>query len=83
MVVERFLALKEVVHFSKITRSSMRLLCLLQLVCLAGCTTSRRRDWAHHGAPMFADLTVREMKAVRAYLHGIRSWSLLVLIARL
>lgn len=49
----------------------MRLLCLLQLVCLASCTASRTREWAHHGAPMFADLTVREMKAVRAYLHGI------------
>lgn len=49
----------------------MRLLCLLQLVFLAGCGASRARDWAHHGAPIFADLTVREMKAVRAYLHGI------------
>lgn len=49
----------------------MRLFCLLQLVCLAVCSTSRSRDWAHHGAPMFADLTVREIKAVRAYLHGI------------
>lgn len=49
----------------------MRLLCLLQLVCLAGCGASKARDWAHHGAPMFADLTVREMRAVRAYLHGI------------
>ncbi|KAM3593474.1 uncharacterized protein V6R79_013681 [Siganus canaliculatus] len=49
----------------------MRLLCLLQLVCLAACRTSRSREWAHHGAPMFADLTPHEMKAVRAYLHGI------------
>ncbi|KAG8009317.1 Amiloride-sensitive amine oxidase [copper-containing] [Nibea albiflora] len=49
----------------------MRLLCLLQLVCLAGCSISKLREWAHHGAPMFADLTVRELKAVRAYLHGI------------
>lgn len=49
----------------------MRILCLLQLVCWAVCAASRSRDWAHHGAPMFADLTVREMKAVRAYLYGI------------
>ncbi|XP_020495468.1 amiloride-sensitive amine oxidase [copper-containing] [Labrus bergylta] len=49
----------------------MRLLCLLQLVILAACSGSRSRDWAHHGAPMFADLTVRELKAVRAYMHGI------------
>lgn len=49
----------------------MRLLCLLQLVCLASSTTSRSREWALHGAPMFADLTVREMKAVRSYLHDI------------
>ncbi len=49
----------------------MRLLCLLQLACLAVCSASRSRDWAHHGAPMFADLTVRELKAVRSYLHGI------------
>jgi len=49
----------------------MRLLCLLHLVCLAGGSGSRTRDWAHHGAPMFADLTVREMKAVRAYLHAV------------
>nr|XP_057916337.1 amiloride-sensitive amine oxidase [copper-containing] isoform X2 [Doryrhamphus excisus] len=49
----------------------MRLPCLLYLLCLASYEASRARDWAHHGAPMFADLTVREMKAVRAYLHGI------------
>lgn len=49
----------------------MRLLCLLQLVFLAGCGASRIREWARHGAPIFADLTVHEMKAVRAYLHGI------------
>ncbi|XP_034028118.1 amiloride-sensitive amine oxidase [copper-containing] [Thalassophryne amazonica] len=49
----------------------MRLLCLLQFICLAICHPSRTRDWAHHGAPMFADLTVREMKAVRSYLHSI------------
>lgn len=48
----------------------MKILCLL-LVGLAGCSASRSREWAHHGAPMFSDLTVREMKAVRAYLHGI------------
>ncbi|XP_071400244.1 diamine oxidase [copper-containing] [Centroberyx affinis] len=49
----------------------MRLLYPLLLVTLAGCGASGKRDWAHHGAPMFADLTVREMKAVRAYLHGL------------
>lgn len=49
--------------------TAMRLLCLLQLVCLASSSTSRSTG-AHHGA-MFADLTVHEMKAVRAYLHGI------------
>ncbi|KAF1372730.1 hypothetical protein PFLUV_G00250440 [Perca fluviatilis] len=54
----------------------MRLFYLLQLVCLAGCSASTSRDWAHHGAPMFADLTVREMKAVRAYLHGIQELEL-------
>ncbi|XP_045900615.1 amiloride-sensitive amine oxidase [copper-containing]-like [Micropterus dolomieu] len=49
----------------------MRLLCLLLLVCLAGCCASRSRDWARDGASMFADLTVPELKAVQAYLHGI------------
>ncbi|XP_029942692.1 LOW QUALITY PROTEIN: amiloride-sensitive amine oxidase [copper-containing]-like [Salarias fasciatus] len=49
----------------------MRLLCLLPLVFLAGGGASRPRDWAHHGAPMFADLTVQEMKAVRSYLHAV------------
>ncbi|XP_017289428.1 amiloride-sensitive amine oxidase [copper-containing] [Kryptolebias marmoratus] len=49
----------------------MRLLFMLQMLCLAGCHASRSRDWAHHGAPMFADLTIREMKAVQAYLRGI------------
>lgn len=51
--------------------SAMRLFFVLQMLCLAGYHASRSRDWAHHGAPIFADLTVREMKAVRAYLHGI------------
>lgn len=54
----------------------MKLLCLLQLVCLAGGSMSRAREWAHHGAAMFADLTVQEMKAVRAYLHGIPEFGL-------
>lgn len=49
----------------------MRVLHMLQLVFLASCSASRAREWAHHGAPMFADLTVRELKAVRAYLHGL------------
>ncbi|XP_077410352.1 diamine oxidase [copper-containing] [Vanacampus margaritifer] len=54
----------------------MSLLCLLCLLCFAACEASRARDWAHHGAPMFADLTPREMKAVRAYLHGIAEFGL-------
>ncbi|KAK5602649.1 hypothetical protein CRENBAI_005748 [Crenichthys baileyi] len=49
----------------------MKVLFMLQLVCLAGCITSRSREWAHHGAPMFSDLTVQEMKVIRAYMHGI------------
>lgn len=49
----------------------MRLLYPLLLAVLASCVVSGRRDWAHRGAPMFADLTVHEMKAVRAYLHGL------------
>lgn len=56
--------------------TAMKSLCLLQLVCLAGCIASRSREWAHHGAPIFADLTVHEMKAVRAYLHGIPEMAL-------
>ncbi|CAL8292200.1 unnamed protein product [Lota lota] len=53
----------------------MRALHLL-LCMLVGCgaTTvqrSRGRDWAHHGASMFADLSVRELKAVRGYLHKL------------
>ncbi|CAF98843.1 unnamed protein product, partial [Tetraodon nigroviridis] len=49
----------------------MKLPSLLQLVFLASCSASNSRNWARHGAPMFADLTVQEMKAVREYLHGI------------
>ncbi|XP_038154127.1 amiloride-sensitive amine oxidase [copper-containing] [Cyprinodon tularosa] len=49
----------------------MKVLLMLQLFYLAGCSTSRSREYAHHGAAMFADLTVQEMKAVRSYLHGI------------
>ncbi|XP_041824098.1 amiloride-sensitive amine oxidase [copper-containing] isoform X2 [Melanotaenia boesemani] len=41
------------------------------LMCLAGCGASGSREWAQHGAPMFADLTPQEMKAVRNYLHAI------------
>uniref|UniRef100_A0A096MAG7 Amine oxidase n=1 Tax=Poecilia formosa TaxID=48698 RepID=A0A096MAG7_POEFO len=44
--------------------------CLI-LACLVGFSAARTREWAHHGAPMFADLTVQEMKAIRSYLHGI------------
>lgn len=52
------------------------LLSLLQLVFLASCSASNSRNWARHGAPMFADLTVHEMKAVREYLHGIPEMNL-------
>ncbi|XP_058244585.1 amiloride-sensitive amine oxidase [copper-containing] [Hemibagrus wyckioides] len=33
-------------------------------------TASRAREWAHHGASMFADLSPQEMNAVRSYLHS-------------
>ncbi|KAK3550982.1 hypothetical protein QTP70_011457 [Hemibagrus guttatus] len=33
-------------------------------------TASRAREWAHHGASMFADLSPQEMTAVRSYLHS-------------
>uniref|UniRef100_A0A3B4BFM1 Amine oxidase n=1 Tax=Periophthalmus magnuspinnatus TaxID=409849 RepID=A0A3B4BFM1_9GOBI len=46
-------------------------LCLLLLLFLTSCDCGRGRDWAHHGAPIFADLSVRELKAVRSYLHNI------------
>ncbi|XP_077365061.1 diamine oxidase [copper-containing] isoform X2 [Festucalex cinctus] len=61
---------------SEVDDTAMSLLCLLCLLCFAACEASRARDWAHHGAPMFADLTPREMKAVRAYLHGIAEFGL-------
>ncbi|KAF4087856.1 hypothetical protein AMELA_G00076090 [Ameiurus melas] len=32
--------------------------------------TSRVREWAYHGASMFADLSHHEMTAVRSYLHS-------------
>lgn len=56
--------------------SAMKLSSLLQLVFLASCSASNARDWARHGAPMFADLTVQEMNAVREYLHGIPEMNL-------
>lgn len=56
--------------------SAMKLPSLLQLVFLASCSASNSRNWARHGAPMFADLTVHEMKAVREYLHGIPEMNL-------
>lgn len=52
----------------------MKLLCLLAF--LASCSTSNSTDWAQYGASIFADLTVSEMKAVRAYLHGITEMKL-------
>lgn len=58
-------------HLNILVLIAMKFLCLLQLACMASCIASRSREWAHHGAPMFADLTVHEMKVVRAYLHAI------------
>ncbi|CAL9698263.1 unnamed protein product [Knipowitschia caucasica] len=49
----------------------MKVLWLLPLLFLASCDCIRGREWAHHGAPMFADLSVRELKAVRSYLHNL------------
>ncbi|KAJ3611180.1 hypothetical protein NHX12_021196 [Muraenolepis orangiensis] len=48
----------------------------LLLLMLVGCGAarfrrSRGREWAHHGASMFADLSVRELKSVRGYLHKL------------
>lgn len=54
----------------------MKLPSLLQLVFLASCSASNSGNWARHGAPMFADLTVHEMKAVREYLHGLPEMNL-------
>lgn len=54
----------------------MRFLCLLLLACVAACNTIGPSERAHHGASMFADLTVQEMKAVRVYLHNIQSLGL-------
>lgn len=49
----------------------MEVLCLILLLFLFPADATRARDWAHHGAPMFADLSVQELKAVRTYLHNI------------
>lgn len=43
---------------------------LLLTLAVTQASTSRVREWAHHGASMFADLSPHEMKAVRAYLHS-------------
>lgn len=45
---------------------SLLIICLMAVSVCA----SRGREWAHHGASMFADLTPREMHAVRDFLHG-------------
>ncbi|CAB1341176.1 unnamed protein product [Coregonus sp. 'balchen'] len=47
----------------------MRCFCLL-LLALGVCEAARGREWAHHGASMFADLTPREMCDFRDYLQG-------------
>lgn len=54
----------------------MKFLCLLLLASLAACNTMGPRERARDGASMFADLTVEEMKAVRAYLHSIEDLEL-------
>lgn len=54
----------------------MRLPFLLQLVFLASLSASASRNWARHGAPMFADLSVAEINAVREYLHGVAEMNL-------
>lgn len=54
----------------------MKLPFLLQLALLASCRASQWRSWARHGAPMFADLTAQEVRAVRAYLHGLPDMNL-------
>ncbi|KAL4635111.1 amiloride-sensitive amine oxidase copper-containing [Arapaima gigas] len=38
--------------------------------------TSRQREWAHHGSSMFADLTPKEMMAVRDYLWSCKELGL-------
>ncbi|XP_065114959.1 diamine oxidase [copper-containing] isoform X2 [Paramisgurnus dabryanus] len=49
----------------------MRFLWILLVASLvAGTAKSRSREWAHHGATMFADLSPREMNAVRDYLYS-------------
>lgn len=55
---------------------AMKLPSLLQLVFLASCSATNSGNCARHGAPMFADLTVHEMKAVREYLHGLPEMNL-------
>ncbi|XP_029481758.1 diamine oxidase [copper-containing]-like [Oncorhynchus nerka] len=51
---------------------AMRCFCLLLVLLLAldVCEGDRGREWAHHGASMFADLTPNEMRDVRDYLQG-------------
>lgn len=56
--------------------TAMKLPFILQLVFLASCSASNSRNSAHYGAPMFADITVHEIKAVREYLHGIAEMNL-------
>lgn len=50
---------------------AMRCFCLLVLLLtLDVCEADRGREWAHHGASMFADLTPHEMRNVRDNLQG-------------
>ncbi|XP_051970653.1 amiloride-sensitive amine oxidase [copper-containing]-like isoform X2 [Xyrauchen texanus] len=49
----------------------MQFFVMLLLASLDMATAAlRSREWAHHGALMFADLTPREMNAVRDYLYS-------------
>ncbi|KPP57056.1 hypothetical protein Z043_125256, partial [Scleropages formosus] len=51
--------------------------CLLLLAALSiPSGTSRMREWAHHGASMFADLTPKEMLAVQDYLWSCKDLGL-------
>lgn len=55
----------------------MLFFCLLLAVVINGSAASpRTREWAHHGASIFADLTAHEMHVVRDYLSSRRELGL-------
>ncbi|XP_028825842.1 diamine oxidase [copper-containing] [Denticeps clupeoides] len=43
---------------------------LVITLLVATSVASRGREWAHHGASMFADLTPHELRVVRNYMHS-------------